>query len=437
MDQMLLIGITIIFVSILIVMVWLWINAKQNLITVNMLNQQLEESLAKEVNISSQAQIKLQEREHEYYSLEKEFAILQTKFEDDRRSFEEKIKLLDETKSQMKVEFAHLASQIFEQKTKTFDETHKQGIDTLLKPFREQIEAFSKQSRDMFVHDAKERQSIKDELVSLKTLNERLSQDALNLTQALKGENKTQGNWGEIVLERVLEESGLREGHEYVVQNTLKGEDDKVYRPDVIVNLPQNKHIVIDSKVSLVAYDNFIKAENEIDRNSALKAHIASINAHVKNLSQKKYEELGGLKSLDFVLLFMPIEGAFLLALESDSGGFFKNAYEQNIIIVSPSTLLVTLRTIEHIWRREYQEQNAMSIAKSAEALYDKFALFVEDMERIGKNIQTTQTSYESAMNKLSIGKGNLINRVEGMRKLGLKPKKLLSISSHEDEDEL
>lgn len=410
--------------------------AKYELSSSNTFATQLQETLAKEQESSLKIGKMLQEREQEYYGLEKELAVLQTKFEDDKRAFEEKIQLLDETKSQMKTEFAHLASQIFEQKTKTFDETHKQGIDTLLKPFREQIEAFSKQSRDMFVHDAKERQSIKDELVNLKTLNERLSQDALNLTQALKGENKTQGNWGEIVLERVLEESGLREGHEYVVQNTLKGEDDKIYRPDVIVKLPQDKHIVIDSKVSLVAYDNFIKAENEIDRNSSLKAHIASINAHVKNLSQKKYEELGGLKSLDFVLLFMPIEGAFLLALESDNG-FFKNAYEQNIIIVSPSTLLVTLRTIEHIWRREYQEQNAISIAKSAEALYDKFALFVEDMERIGKNIQTTQTSYESAMNKLSSGKGNLINRVEGMRKLGLKPKKLLSLSSKEDEDEL
>lgn len=410
--------------------------AKYELSSSNTFATQLQETLAKEQDSSLKIGKMLQEREQEYYGLEKELAVLQTKFEDDKRAFEEKIQLLDETKSQMKTEFAHLASQIFEQKTKTFDETHKQGIDTLLKPFREQIEAFSKQSRDMFVHDAKERQSIKDELVNLKTLNERLSQDALNLTQALKGENKTQGNWGEIVLERVLEESGLREGHEYIVQNTLKGEDDKIYRPDVIVKLPQDKHIVIDSKVSLVAYDNFIKAENEIDRNSSLKAHIASINAHVKNLSQKKYEELGGLKSLDFVLLFMPIEGAFLLALESDNG-FFKNAYEQNIIIVSPSTLLVTLRTIEHIWRREYQEQNAISIAKSAEALYDKFALFVEDMERIGKNIQTTQTSYESAMNKLSSGKGNLINRVEGMRKLGLKPKKLLSLSSKEDEDEL
>lgn len=370
----------------------------------------------------------------EYESKKEEYAVLETKFLENITSYEEKLKLLDDAKNQMKLEFASLANNIFEQKSKTFDETHKQGIDILLKPFREQIEAFSKESRDMFVHDAKERQSIKDELVKLKTLNERLSQDALNLTQALKGENKTQGNWGEIVLERVLEESGLREGHEYVVQNTLKGENEKVYRPDVIVNLPQNKHIVIDSKVSLVAYDNFIKAENENDRASALKAHIASINTHVKNLSQKKYEELGGLKSLDFVLLFMPIEGAFLLALESD-GGFFKNAYEQNIIIVSPSTLLVTLRTIEHIWRREYQEQNALSIAKSAEALYDKFALFVEDMEKIGKNIQTTQSSYENAMNKLTTGKGNLINRVEGMRKLGLKPKKLLSLSSQKDED--
>jgi DNA recombination protein RmuC len=305
----------------------------------------------------------------------------------------------------------------------------------LLKPFREQINEFALQSREQFVHDAKERQSLKDELLRLKLLNERLSQDAVNLTQALKGENKTQGNWGEIVLERILEESGLREGHEYEIQNTFSGEDGKKFRPDVIVHLPQNKDIIIDSKVSLVAYDAFIRARNDEERDSALKQHLLSIRTHIKGLSNKRYEQLNGVKTLDFVLLFMPIEGAFLLALEQDNT-FFKMAYEQNIVVVSPSTLLVTLRTIEHIWRSEYQDQNAKAIAGAAEALYEKLVAFVEDMEKIGEQINRTQKSFDGAMNKLSTGKGNLIRRAESMRKLGLKPKKALPSTIVPNEDE-
>ena len=257
----------------------------------------------------------------------------------------------------------------------------------------------------------------------LKSLNERLSEDAINLTSALKGENKTQGNWGEIVLERILQDSGLREGHEYEIQNTLADIEGKKFRPDVIVHLPQNKDIVIDSKVSLLAYDAYIRSETEDDKIRALKQHLLSIHTHIKGLSQKRYEDLIGVRTLDFVLLFMPIEGAFLLALEEDNE-FFKTAYEQNIIVVSPSTLLVTLRTIEHIWRSEFQERNAKEIATSAEALYEKLVSFVEDMDKVGESIIRTQKSYDSAINKLSTGKGNLIRRAEQMRKLGLKPKK-------------
>jgi DNA recombination protein RmuC len=266
-------------------------------------------------------------------------------------------------------------------------------------------------------------------------VNRLLSEDATNLTNALKGENKTQGNWGEIVLERILEDSGLREGHEYEIQSTLSDEEGKKFRPDVIVHLPQNKDIIIDSKVSLVAYDAFVRADNDEDRAHALKQHLVSIHGHIKGLSSKRYEQLSGVRTLDFVLLFMPIEGAFLLALESDNT-FFKTAYEQNIVVVSPSTLLVTLRTIEHIWRSEYQERNAKAIAESAEALYEKLVAFVEDMEKIGEQIGRTQKSYEGAMNKLSTGKGNLIRRVESMRKLGLKPKKMLPASVRESDEE-
>ncbi|MDD3596585.1 DNA recombination protein RmuC, partial [Sulfuricurvum sp.] len=411
--------------------------SRQNLLYLQSQNEQLQNAVSQEYTARMEIQTKHEVLNRDYHALERDYAILHTRHEESSRSFEEKIRLLDEAKAQMKVQFEQLAAQIFEQKAKTFDEAHTKGLDLLLKPFREQIAQFATQSKEQFIHDAKERQSIKDEILRLKTLNERLSQDAINLTQALKGENKTQGNWGEIVLERILEESGLREGHEYEVQSTLSDEEGKKFRPDVIVHLPQNKDIIIDSKVSLVAYDAFVRAENDEERTQALKQHLLSIHAHIKGLSGKRYEQLSGVRTLDFVLLFMPIEGAFLLALEQDNT-FFKTAYEQNIVVVSPSTLLVTLRTIEHIWRSEYQERNAKAIAESAEALYEKLVAFVEDMEKIGEQIGRTQKSYEGAMNKLSTGKGNLIRRVESMRKLGLKPKKTLPSSLTDiDEEEI
>lgn len=420
---------------ILFAVAWALIRARQEYSLMHAHALQLQEQLIQEQNLRTETEQKYESQRTEHHILERDFAVLHTRHEESARAFEEKIRLLDEAKLQMKAQFEHLATQIFDQKAKTFDEAHTKGLDLLLKPFREQISQFATQSKEQFIHDAKERQSIKDEILRLKTLNERLSQDAINLTQALKGENKTQGNWGEIVLERILEESGLREGHEYETQNTYSDEEGKKFRPDVIVHLPQNKDIIIDSKVSLVAYDAFIRAENDEERAHALKQHLLSIHAHIKGLSGKRYEQLSGVRTLDFVLLFMPIEGAFLLALEQDNT-FFKTAYEQNIVVVSPSTLLVTLRTIEHIWRSEYQERNAKAIAESAEALYEKLVAFVEDMEKIGEQIGRTQKSYEGAMNKLSTGKGNLIRRVESMRKLGLKPKKMLPSSLTEIEDE-
>lgn len=414
---------------------WMWSQSRQHYALLEARALQLQELYTQELALKAKIQTELDTAKSEYHALERDYAVLHTRHEESSRSYEEKLRLLDEAKVQMKVQFEQLAAQIFEQKSKTFDEAHTKGLDLLLKPFREQIAQFATQSKEQFIHDAKERQSIKDEILRLKTLNERLSQDAINLTQALKGENKTQGNWGEIVLERILEESGLREGHEYDIQSTLSDDEGKKFRPDVIVHLPQNKDIIIDSKVSLVAYDAFIRAESDEERSHALKQHLLSIHAHIKGLSGKRYEQLSGVRTLDFVLLFMPIEGAFLLALEQDNT-FFKTAYEQNIVVVSPSTLLVTLRTIEHIWRSEYQERNAKAIAESAEALYEKLVAFVEDMEKIGEQIGRTQKSYEGAMNKLSSGKGNLIRRVESMRKLGLKPKKLLPSSLTEVDDE-
>jgi len=363
--------------------------------------------------------------------LERDYAVLHTRFESSEVNFNEKMKLLEDAKASLTIQFENLAGSILDKKSKSFDEANQKRMELLLKPFRDQIQDFSKQTQERFLKESNDRTLLQKEISLLKTLNERISEDALNLTNALKGENKTQGNWGEIILERVLNESGLREGHEYETQGSYKDEAGKTLRPDVIVHLPQEKDIVIDSKVSLVAYERFIAAEEPLEKERAMKQHIASIHAHIKGLSEKRYEKLVGIRTLDFVLLFMPIEGAFLLALEQDNT-FFSKAYESNIMIVSPSTLLVTLRTIEHIWRTERQEQNAKEIASQAEALYDKFVGFVGDMSKIGEQIGRTQKSYDDAMTKLQ-GKGGLISRSEKMKKLGLKPKKSLTLSSTEN----
>ncbi len=378
-------------------------------------------------------QAQLQELADEKNVLERDYAILHTRFDDATSAHNEKIKLLDEAKETLKQQFNHLANEIFENKTKRFEESSQERLQLLLKPFREQISHFSRQTEERFVKENSERAVLHKELSRLRELNEQITQDAQNLTSALKGENKTQGNWGEIVLERILEESGLRKGFEYATQGSFKDGGGKTMRPDVIVHLPQNKDIIIDSKVSLVAYERFMSAETPEEREHALKQHLNSINTHIKGLSEKRYEKLDGVRTLDFILLFMPIEGAFLLALEQD-GTFFSRAYEANIMIVSPSTLLVTLRTIEHIWRTERQEQNAQEIAKQAEALYDKFAAFVEDLTKIGDQIAKTNESYEKALNKLSTGKGNLLRRVESIKQLGLKPKRKLQLVGDGDE---
>ncbi|WP_304544445.1 DNA recombination protein RmuC [Sulfurimonas microaerophilic] len=366
-------------------------------------------------------------------NIEKEYISLKSRYEAEIKASNEKLKLLQDAKNELSLEFKNLANQIFEDKSKQFSSSNKEQLELLLKPFREQVANFSKQTQEQFEVELKDRHLLKDELYRLKEMNAQLASEALNLTKALKGENKTQGNWGEIVLEKILEQSGLRKGVEYELQATLKNEENKTYRPDVIVHMPQERDIVIDSKVSLTAYERFMNSEDEFERKQALKEHIGSISNHIKELSAKSYEKLENINSLDFVLLFMPIEGAFLLALESDSE-FFKRAYEQNILVVSPSTLLVTLRTIEHIWRTQRQEEHAQKIAKEAEAMYDKLVLFLDEMNNIGHQIQKTHDSYEKAMNRLSSGRGNVIKRAQNIVDLGIKTKKELPIKTNEAE---
>jgi len=368
----------------------------------------------------------------EQNDLKLKFAVLNTRYEGEIKSSNEKLAVLQGAKDELSKEFKLLANQIFEDKSKQFSHTQKEQFEILLKPFREQITNFSTQSKEQFNASAKDGHLLKDELLRLKEMNAQLSQDALNLTKALKGENKTQGNWGEIILERILEESGLRKGIEYQTQATLKSQEGKTYRPDVIIHMPKKRDIVIDSKVSLVAYERFMSENNPHAKSVALKEHLQSISGHIKELSAKNYEKLDGINTLDYVLLFMPIEGAFHLALGED-GEFFKKAYDNNILVVSPSTLLVTLRTIEHIWRTQRQQDHALKIASEAEAMYEKLVGFVDEMKKVGTHLQKAQESYDTSMNRLKTGRGNIIKRAENIVALGAKPKKMLNIQSEEE----
>lgn len=360
-----------------------------------------------------------------------QYAVLNTRYEEEIKASSEKLEVLQSAKDELSKEFQLLANKIFEDKTKQFTHTQKEQFEILLKPFREQISDFSRQSKEQFNASAKDGHLLKDELTRLKEMNAQLSRDALNLTNALKGENKTQGNWGELVLEKILEESGLRKGKEYETQASLQSSEGKTFRPDVVIHMPEQRDIVIDSKVSLVAYERFMSEEDPRIKAIALKEHLQSISSHIKELSLKNYEKLEGIHSLDYVLLFMPIEGAFHLALSED-GEFFKSAFEKNILVVSPSTLLVTLRTIEHIWRTQRQQDHALKIASEAEAMYEKLVGFVEEMQKLGTSLHKAQESYDTSMKRLQSGRGNVIKRAENIVALGVKPKKALSIESEE-----
>lgn len=336
---------------------------------------------------------------------------------------EEKIDLLMSNKEALSNQFKNLANEIFEEKDKKFSQQNKQKLDALLNPFSQQLREFRTKVDTIYHDEGKQRASLLTQVQQLKELNVRLNQEAINLTKALRGDNKVQGAWGEMVLERVLEQSGLRKGHEYETQEAYRNEKNSLFKPDVIVHLPHNKEIVVDSKVSLNAYERFCKADSKEGEQTAIKEHISAIKNHIKQLGEKDYSSLKGIHSLDFVLLFIPIEAAFIAAYTHDEQ-LLSQAFDEKIIIVTPTTLLATLKTIENLWRYEKQNQNAQDIAARAGVLYDKFRGFVEDMEKLGKQLDTTQSTYHDAINKLSQGKGNLINQAQQLKALGIKVKK-------------
>ena len=349
----------------------------------------------------------------------------QTRLEEQTRSGEEKLKLLKEAKEVLTAEFQNIGQKIFEEKTEKFTHQNKTNLESLLNPFRDQMSAFKQKVDDVYDKEAKDRVALSEQVKQLRDLNQQLSQDAVNLTRALKGDSKARGNWGEVILSKVLERSGLKEGREYEVQETHKNEEGSRFQPDVVIHLPESKDIVVDSKVSLVAYENFSTTEDEKERATALQQHIASIRAHVRDLSGKNYEELKGLRTLGYVLMFIPIEPAFLLAVGEDPE-LFNDAMSKNIFIVSPSNLLITLKTINAMWQYAYQNENALEIAQKAGGMYDKFVSFVESFDLVGSRLEQAEESWSQARGQLVTGKGNLVKRADDLKQMGVRTKKQL-----------
>lgn len=379
-------------------------------------NLNLQEMLDQERSLSTDLKVELSRQ--------------QTMLQEEQNNHQEKLKSLEDSRLLMSAEFKNLANEILEQKSKSFTESNKQNIENILKPLSEKIQGFEKKVEDTYDKESKQRFSLEQQIKQLQKANIQVSQETLNLTNALKGENKTQGVWGEFILERVLEKSGLKKGSEYEVQVSLKDQDGKTKQPDVIVRLPENKDIIIDSKVSLNAYEKYSSEDDEKQRDLYLKQHLSSIRSHIKGLSEKNYQNLEGVRNLDFVMMFLPIESAFTLAVQYDEK-LFIDAFEKNIVIVCPSTLLATLRTIQNIWRYEQQNNNAMEIAKSAGKLYDKFVLFLQSLDDLGSSLDKAQRSYDTAYNRLQTGHGNLVNSVQKLQELGARtskkiPRKLL-----------
>lgn len=367
--------------------------------------------------------------------LQAELSANKARLEETSKNAIEKQQLLENSETRLKQEFERLAQQIFEQKSQRLQDSSKQTLESTLAPFKQQLDSFKQQVSLQYSEEIKQRQALASELLGLKELNKQMSAEAEALTRALKGDTKQQGTWGEVVLERMLEQSGLREGHEYETQSQHRDDNGRAFKPDVIVHLPNNKDVVIDSKVSLTAYERYFNGDDDAEKQRALDEHVSSLRNHIKGLGKKNYQQLEGVRTLDYVLMFIPIEPAFLLAVDRDPE-LIKLALDNNIMLVSPTNLLVALRTVNNIWQYEYQSQNAQRIATDAGKLYDKFVGFLDDMQKMGNAIDSVKKNFEGAMNKLSTGRGNLVTRVDNFRKLGVQTNKKIDAKLLEDEDD-
>ena len=369
-------------------------------------------------------------QEREIIRSEKETLIIQlskkeTDFENLWERNKEQKGEVEKLQEKFTKEFENLANKILDEKTSKFTEQNKENLKNILSPLQDKIQLFEKKVEDTHKESIDYHAALRQQILGLREMNEQMSKETLNLTKALKGDSKMQGNWGELILERVLEKSGLEKGREYEVQQSFTTEDGNRVFPDVVINLPDGKKMIVDSKVTLTAYERYINEEDDNLKSQHLKEHVLSLKRHVDQLSEKNYHDLYEMESPDFVLLFIPIESAFALALNEDTS-LYNKAFEKNIVIVTPSTLLATLRTIDSMWANQKQQENALEIARQAGALYDKFEGFIADLVKIGKKMDEAKVEYQGAMNKLVEGKGNLINSVEKLKKMGAKAKKSL-----------
>ncbi|MGO1792485.1 MAG: DNA recombination protein RmuC [Oceanisphaera sp.] len=388
-------------------------------------NQQLRSVLQEKTDEQQTAQQKLEQQQQLVIKMNGRLKEYETLLRQERQWAAEKQVEFNASEARLAQQFENLAQRIFEQKTHNFRELNQNSLDGLLSPLREQLEGFRRNMQETYADESRQRHSLKFEIERLSELHQQMSADTMALTRALKGDSKQQGNWGEVVLARVLSESGLREGHEYSTQMSLNNAEGKRYQPDVIVHLPQNKDIIIDAKVSLTAYERYYNGDDALAREQALRDHVTSVRGHIRELGRKDYQRLKGVRTLDYVLMFVAVEPAFLVAVEAEPA-LIKYALDHNILLVSPTNLLVALRTIENLWRVERQNQNARKIAESAGKIYEKLRLFTEDMEAVGQSLNKAESHYQGAMKKLSSGRGNLIRQAEAFRELGVEVTKPL-----------
>ncbi|NIB41144.1 DNA recombination protein RmuC [Pseudomaricurvus alkylphenolicus] len=377
-------------------------------------------------NLDQMYQQKEQQREEldswqsRYRELQAEFAAMQSQYRAEQEGLSTQLQLLQRTREQMGTEFQMLANRIFDDKQARFQEQSRNALNASVEPLREQLQAFRRKVEDAYEKESAERNQLLGQVQELQKQTRQMGEDAINLTNALKGDNKAQGNWGEMILERLLEQSGLERGREYLIQAALKTEEGQRRNPDVVVRLPHGKDIVIDSKVSLVDHERAVNADSEAERSSFLASHVNSVRTHIQQLGAKNYEQLQGLRSLDFVFMFVPVESAFMSALQS-APSLYQEASEKGIFLVSPTTLLASLRTVENIWRTEKQNRNAESIARQAGGLHDQFVLLLEALDDTGRHIQRAQEAWQLSCKRLSHGRGNLLKRVDDLRQLGAK----------------
>lgn len=397
-------------------------------------SQQELAALKEKTRHFDELQLQSQRKDEQTTQQAKEITELKTRLEQERKHFAEQLALLQNAKAELAKEFENIAHKIFDNKQQQFSVNSKTLLDSTLDPLKLQLTEFRKKVEDVYEKENAERNRLAGQVQELQKQAQKIGEDAVNLAQALKGNTKAQGNWGEVVLERLLEESGLQKGREYDTQVNFTAGDGSRLMPDVIVHLPENKDIVIDAKCSLVDYEKFCSADDEAERKLHLNAHVSSLRNHIRNLSVKDYQKLEGIKALDFVFIFIPIEAAFMFALQHEPG-LYREAYDRHIILVSPTTLLATLRTVENIWRYEKQNKNAERIAKDAGALHDQFVLLLESLDAIGHSLNKTQEAYTKARERLSTGRGNLVKRVDDIRRLGAKTKKAIPASLLEEVD--